>query len=95
MDALCAGFLPAHSCAIGWASHNQPRMIRAQELAMADKIPHDVLLPFAMELYKKVPSEVTAPVVSKEDRIAALEKSADDFANFYNRLYDRLVNPQR
>lgn len=59
---------------------------------MAEKIPYEVLLPVALELYKKIPQPPTPNVCKKEERPAEIQKVADDFASFYNRLHDNLVN---
>lgn len=59
---------------------------------MAEKIPYEALLPVALELYNKIPQPPTPRVCKEEERPAEIQKAADDFASFYNRLHDNLVN---
>ena len=60
---------------------------------MAEKIPYEVLLPIALELFKQVP--FPAPE-NKDDNllcVAQREKLASNFAMFYHYLHQKLVNP--
>ena len=62
---------------------------------MADKIPYEVLLPVALELFQKVPF----PEISIEEdnliKVAQRDKLTSQFANFYHSLHQKLVDPTR
>lgn len=60
---------------------------------MADKIPYDVLLPIALELFKQVPFPETNRDEDNLIRVAQREKIASNFAKFYHSLHQKLVNP--
>lgn len=59
---------------------------------MSDKIPFEILLPAALELYMKIPREkvLTMPK-EKEERIEMLVEAAENFAIFYRSLDQKLT----
>lgn len=60
---------------------------------MADKIPYEVLLPVALELYQKIPHSMefsVKPSIEKGDH-RFIEEEATDFARFYRILHQKLL----
>ena len=60
---------------------------------MAEKIPYEVLLPIALELFQQVPFPKTNNDEDNVIRVAQREKLASNFAIFYYSLHQKLVNP--
>lgn len=61
---------------------------------MSDKIPFEVLLPVALELYMKIPREKVFTLPKEEEkRVEMLVDAAENFAIFYRNL-DRKLTEQ-
>lgn len=61
---------------------------------MADKIPYEVLLPVAVELFQKLPYPSVKDNEDNVIKVAEREKLASAFAIFYHKLHEELVNRQ-
>ena len=61
---------------------------------MADKIPYEVLLPVALELYQKIPQPVEFSVkqIIEKGEHRFIEEEATDFAKFYCSLHNQLID---
>ena len=60
---------------------------------MAEKIPYEVLLPIAMELFNKVPQDKPVNGADPEANLMFRKNLIEDFSRFYHFLHQHLVTP--
>lgn len=60
---------------------------------MAEKIPYEVLLPIAMELFSKVPQDKPVDRSDTEKNLEFRKHLIEDFSSFYHSLHQHLANP--
>lgn len=60
---------------------------------MAEKIPCEVLLPIAMELFNKVPQDKPVNRSDSEANLEFRKHLIEDFSSFYHSLHQHLATP--